>query len=142
MDALTVSFHKGKARIVHPWKPEPPSGQHDEVPGALFSARVFVQSKELRDLLISFTRSGSKLPLQGLQCSLRMPSDLQFLWCIDYACNTASGMLLAYAPGSWVQATLQIHVACMHRLIVRSQKCGNTNHNLTYKALWLCHHDC
>lgn len=68
MDGMTLSFHKNQARVVHPWKPDMPSAAElqagDLVPGALFRERVFVQSKQARDMLLRFTRVGkTTLPL-------------------------------------------------------------------------------
>lgn len=48
MDGIAMAFKKDKARIEHPWREEPDS---TPVSGSSFRDRVFIVSKELRDLI-------------------------------------------------------------------------------------------
>ena len=57
MDGTAVAFHKRQSRIVHPWKRE--AADANPAVGALFQARVFVRVRDLRELLLAFTRTGA-----------------------------------------------------------------------------------
>ena len=73
MDGMTIAFHKDQSRIVHPWTMPAPGLPADEpadepVMGAVFRERIFVQIKEARELLLTFTRSG-----EVAACTATMP---------------------------------------------------------------------
>lgn len=54
MDGITIAGKQKNYRLETPWAAEPTS---ERIPGSLSSARIFVPSKELRELLIEFSSS-------------------------------------------------------------------------------------
>lgn len=51
MDGIAMAFKKDKARIEHPWREE---ADAHPVAASAFRDRVFVRSKELRELVKEF----------------------------------------------------------------------------------------
>lgn len=55
MDGMALSFKKDQSRIVHPWLEDP---EGELFYGSHFQDRVFVQRKDLRAQLLSFSYKG------------------------------------------------------------------------------------